>query len=51
MVVEFMEMMEKLLGGAVGTEGKAIVQYSVHSMRETLYMNSCLFHFVSIYIL
>ena len=47
MVVEFMEMMEKLLGGAVGTEGKTIVQYAVNSTRETLYMKSCLFHLVS----
>ena len=36
MVVEFIEMTEKLLGGAVGAKGRTSVQYAVDIVRETM---------------
>ena len=36
MVVEFMEMIERLLGGALGAKGRTSVQYAVDIVRETM---------------
>ena len=36
MVVEFMEMIERLLGGALGAKGGTSVQYAVDIVRETM---------------